>query len=128
MRHFNKHKKEFDIEIKRFHSYEINDKGKWNPYYILGIERHWPSSGHTKYSSTVGSTTLIKTIVHLKCYDIRNKDYADKMIEAIEFNKDKEDQQWYGRHKSLSNHIRPIDTDPSLNKLFLVQLYKLENL
>jgi hypothetical protein len=126
MRHFNKHKTEFDVEIKRFHSYEINHKGKWKPFYILGIEKN-RSSGRTQSSSSVGSEPLIKTILTLTCIDIKNKDYAYKMIEAVEFNRDKEDQQWYG-HKSLSKHIRPIDTDQSLNKLFLVQLYKLENL
>ena len=90
------------MNIKKFNSYEINECGKWNPYYILDID------------TCAYGTDDTCGYVNLKCLDIRNNMIVYRFINIKDVEQD--------------NNIKPIKTNTKIHHHFLVQLHKLETL
>ena len=98
----------YTILIERFHTYEINQKGKWNPYYILEIKTHVYTKDEASYNRVISP-------FELKCFDIKNNNINYIIINCKG-----------GKMKNY--HGRLIETPPTVQKHFLVQLHKLESL
>ena len=97
----------YTIKVKKFKTYELNEYGMWNPYYILNIDIHlFATYLYTdKYTGFLG----------LECLDIKNNCIVHRFIDSC-------------NETAESRNIRVIETDPLTPKSFWVQLYKLENL
>ena len=98
---------EFTIKVIKFNTYEINEYGKWNPYYILEIDIH--------QFATYLCCDKVTGSIGLKCLDINNNCIVHRFIDGCS-------------NKAKDSNIRAIETDPLIPKNFWVQLYKLENL
>ena len=107
MKHYNESDC-YTILVEKFHSYEINQKGKWNPYYILGIKSHIYNKDEEIYNRVVSP-------LEFKCFDIKNNSIFFMIINCKG-----------GKMKNYN--ARLIETPPTVSKHFLVQLHKLENL
>lgn len=98
----------FDIDLKRFRSYEINIEGKWTPIYILKI-----SESVTKSSNAIHGIYVLIEYIDLKT----------DMIEITPIFCDKNDY-----NKAQSQNVRHIETDPEPHIHELTQLHKIMEL
>lgn len=97
----------YTVQVQKFKTYEMNERGTWNPYYILEIDIH--------QFATDMYTDKVTGYLGLKCLDIKNNCIVHRFIDSC-------------HDKAESRNIRVIETDPLIPKSFWVQLYKLENL
>lgn len=97
----------YTVKVQKFKTYEINECGMWNPYYILEVDIH-------QFATYMYSDKLTGSL-GLQCLDIKNNCIVHRFMDSC-------------HDKAESRNIRVIETDPLIPKSFWVQLYKLENL
>lgn len=97
----------YTVKVQKFKTYEINECGTWNPYYVLYIDIHQFANymNGDKHTGSLG----------LKCLDINNNCIVHRFLDSC-------------HDKAEARNLRVIETDPEIPKSFWVQLYKLENL
>lgn len=98
----------YTVKVQKFNTYEINECGMWNPYYILEINIH-------QFATDIYSDKFKTGSLGLQCLDIKNNGIVHRFMDSC-------------HDKVESRNIRVIETDPLIPKSFWVQLYKLENL
>ena len=81
-------KSEYTVVVNKFQSYEINESGKWNPYYILDFE------------GLEGENWLLI----LKCFDITHNITVTRGV-------------YSNKNICMDIHIRPIETDSKYKPL-----------